>query len=79
MQMTRHRELAKPVQRHCFFCIHHVEEVDFKDVPLLKRFVSSYMKIAPRRRSGVCAAHQRKLKTALKRARVMALMPYIPE
>ena len=68
-----------PEQRHCFFCIHHVEEPDYKDVQLLGRFVSSYKKIAPTRRSGVCTSHQRKLKIAIKRARVMALMPYIPE
>ena len=79
MPPIRRRELTKAVQRHCFFCVHHVSELDFKDVPLLKRFVSSYQKIAPRRRSGVCASHQRKLKIALKRARIMALMPYIPE
>lgn len=76
---TRRKSRIIPEQRHCFFCIHHVEEPDYKDVQLLGRFVSSYKKIAPTRRSGVCTAHQRKLKTAIKRARVMALMPYIPE
>lgn len=66
-------------QKHCFFCIHHIAEPDYKDVQLLGRFVSSYKKIAPRKRSGVCAKHQRRLATAIKRARNMALMPYVPE
>lgn len=79
MPIGRRRETTRPTQRHCFFCIHHVEELDYKDAQLLGRFVSSYKKIAPRRRSGVCASHQRKLRTAIKRAREMALMPYIPE
>ena len=76
---TRRKSRIIPEQRHCFFCTHHIEEPDYKDVQLLGRFVSSYKKIAPRRRSGVCAMHQRKLRTAIKRARHMALMPYIPE
>ncbi|MDO8462766.1 MAG: 30S ribosomal protein S18 [bacterium] len=73
------RRPTKPAQQHCFFCVHHVAEPDYKDTQLLGRFVSSYKKIAPRRRSGVCSKHQRRLATAIKRARQMALMPYIPE
>ena len=60
----------------CFFCVNMYKEVDYKDPQLLRRFISSYAKIAPRRRSGVCATHQRKLATAIKRARVMALLPF---
>ncbi|MFH1098389.1 MAG: 30S ribosomal protein S18 [Candidatus Uhrbacteria bacterium] len=73
------REQTKTTQRHCFFCVHHIEEPDYKDTALLGRFISSYKKIAPRRRSGVCAMHQRQLANAIKRARQMALMPYTPE
>lgn len=76
---TRRREITQSAQQHCFFCTHHIEEPDYKDVPLLSKFVSSYKKIAPRRRSGLCAMHQRKLQQAIKRAREMALMPYVAE
>ncbi len=64
------------VQKHCFFCVHGVDYVDYKQGIFLRRFISSYGKIAPRRRSGVCAKHQRGLAMAIKRARFMALLPY---
>lgn len=51
--------------------------VDYKDKGTLGRFVSSYMKIAPRRRSGLCTKHQRQVSTAIKRARQAALMAYV--
>lgn len=60
----------------CHFCLHGIKEIDYKDVQTLRRFISSYNKIAPRKRSGVCAKHQRKLATAIKRARIMALLPF---
>ena len=63
----------------CFYCTNNKMVVDYKDIGTLRRFVSSYMKIAPRRRSGLCAKHQRQLATAIKRARVIALMPYLAE
>lgn len=65
------------VQRHCGFCIHTVRAVDYKDANALHRYTSSYGKIVPRRRSGVCAKHQRMLAEAIKRARIMALLPYV--
>jgi len=49
-------------------------EVDYKDTRTLKRFVNFYMKILPGKRTGVCAWHQRKLATAIKRSRIMALL-----
>ena len=66
--------LNKP--RACFFCIHGIEEVDYKNSEQIRRFTSSYGKIVPRRRSGVCSKHQRKVSNAIKRARVMALLPF---
>ena len=51
--------------------------VDYKDVNNLKKFVSSYMKIAPRRRSGLCAKHQRQVAMAIKRARQASLMSFL--
>jgi small subunit ribosomal protein S18 len=63
-------------QKVCYFCINNIKEVDYKDAQLLRRFVNVYMKILPRKRTGTCSWHQRKLATAIKRARVMALLPF---
>lgn len=63
--------------RTCRFCVDKKLVVDYKDIGMLARFVSSYKKIAPRRRSGLCAKHQRQISTAIKRARQNALMPYV--
>lgn len=60
----------------CYYCVNNRLIVDYKDFNTLRRFVSSYMKIAPRRRSGLCAKHQRQVAGAVKRARQASLMPY---
>jgi len=65
-------------QKHCYFCVNNIQEIDYKDTETLRRFISSYGKIVPRRKSGVCAKHQRKLSNAIKRARIMALLPFVP-
>jgi small subunit ribosomal protein S18 len=62
----------------CYYCIHNIPEVDYKDITVLRRFVSSYLKIAPRRRSGLCALHQRKAAKAIKQARIVGLMGFVP-
>ena len=67
------RALKKKV---CMFCVEHAETIDYKDAAKLRRFITEKGKILPRRMSGVCAKHQRLLATAIKRARVMALLPY---
>ncbi|MEK7649164.1 MAG: 30S ribosomal protein S18 [Patescibacteria group bacterium] len=64
-------------KKACYFCIHPTTPIDYKDVAVLRRFISSYGKISPRRRNGVCATHQRKLAVAIKRARIMALLPFV--
>ena len=61
----------------CAFCVDKVEYIDYKDVSKLQRFTSERAKILPRRVTGTCAKHQRELTTAIKRARQVALMPYI--
>lgn len=73
--MIRTKQTA--VAKECFFCTHTTVEIDYKDAVLLKRFTSSYGKIAPRRRSGSCAKHQRQLATAIKRSRTMALLAFV--
>jgi small subunit ribosomal protein S18 len=60
----------------CKFCAEHIEYVDWKDIKLLQSFIPERGKILPRRISGTCALHQRKLQTAIKRARSIALLPY---
>jgi len=64
------------IQKKCNYCTNNKLSVDYKDVGTLRRFVSSYMKIAPRRRSGLCAKHQRQVANAIKRAREASLMAY---
>ncbi|MCX6779332.1 MAG: 30S ribosomal protein S18 [Candidatus Magasanikbacteria bacterium] len=73
--------MKKPVKKKkvCYFCLNNIEDIDYRNVAILKRFVSSFMKIAPKRRSGLCSMHQRKSARAIKRAREMSLLPYIPE
>ncbi|MBI4457567.1 30S ribosomal protein S18 [Candidatus Uhrbacteria bacterium] len=63
--------------KRCIFCVHNVQAIDYKDAQGLRRYTSSYAKIVPRRKSGVCARHQRKLSDAIKRARMMALLPFV--
>ncbi|MBE3132034.1 MAG: 30S ribosomal protein S18 [Acidobacteria bacterium] len=63
----------------CKFCTDKIDYIDYKDVRMLTSFVPDRGKILPRRISGVCAPHQRKLQTAIKRARQLALIPYFAE
>ena len=61
----------------CYFTKNKIEYIDYKDVELLKRFISPNGKITPRRVTGTSAKYQRMLSTAIKRARQMALLPYV--
>jgi small subunit ribosomal protein S18 len=64
----------------CQFCHDHVREIDYKDANrFMKRYISDRAKIEPRRKTGTCAKHQRRLSVALKQARHMALLPYTAE
>jgi small subunit ribosomal protein S18 len=66
-------------QRGCMFCETNTVRIDYKDAETLKRFLSDRGKIQPRRRTGTCARHQRQLATAIKRARHLALLPFVVE
>ena len=66
-----------PRRKVCAFCQNKVEAIDYKDVARLRKFISERAKILPRRATGTCAAHQRELTTAIKRARQAALLPYV--
>ena len=61
---------------HCFFCQRNAKEIDFKDTQTLKRFTSASEKIKSRKKTGLCAQHQKRLAGAIKRARFLALLPY---
>ena len=68
-----------PRRKVCIFCVDKATDIDYKDVAKLRKFITENGKILPRRMSGVCAKHQRMLTTAIKRAREMALLPYVAD
>ncbi len=63
----------------CSFCVDKVDYIDYKEVSRLRRYLSERGKILPRRITGTCAKHQRPLTLALKRARMIALLPFVAE
>lgn len=63
----------------CSFCVDRTGPLDYKDVPRLRRYLSERAKIVPRRVTGTCAHHQRQLTIAIKRARHIALLPYVSD
>lgn len=74
--MPRQRRIKKKV---CMYCADKNLVIDYKDVDKLKKFVSEKGKILPRRVTGLCAKHQREVTVAIKRARQIALLPFIAE
>src|SRR6187551_2315927 len=66
-------------RRVCKFCVEKIDYINYKDVRMLAPFIPERGKIQPRRISGVCATHQRALQTAIKRARQIALVPYVTD
>lgn len=66
-------------RRVCKFCVEKIDYVSYKDVKVLSPFIPERGKIQPRRISGTCAKHQRALQTAIKRARTLALIPYVTD
>lgn len=71
----------RPRVKHkvCYFTKNKIEHIDYKDVDTLKKFISPNGKITPRRTTGTCAKSQRQLSEAIKRARFMALLPYVAD
>ncbi len=67
----------KARKKVCHFCADRVETIDYKDVARLRKFISERAKILPRRATGTCTKHQRELTNAIKRARQVALLPYV--
>ena len=73
------RPVVRRRKKVCIFCADKVDFIDYKDSAKLRKFISERGKILPRRISGTCAVHQRELNTAIKRARQVALLPYITD
>ena len=69
----------RPKRKVCNLCVEKQTAVDYKDVSRLRKFISERGKILPRRISGNCAKHQRLLTVAVKRARVIAFLPFVAE
>ncbi len=70
---------VRPHKKVCYFKKNNIKYIDFKDVDMLKMFITPNGKIAQRRATGTCAKHQRELARAIKNARYMALLPYIAD
>ena len=73
------RRGGKRRKKVCAFCADKVESIDYKDIAKLRRYMSDRAKIVPRRVTGTCARHQRELTRAIKRARHVALLPYVSD
>ena len=71
--------MNRKMKKVCVFCAEKVENIDYKDVARLRKFTSERAKILPRRITGTCAKHQRELTEAIKRARHVALLPFISD
>jgi len=63
--------------KQCFFCSQNLKDIDYKDTEMLQRFISSQAKIIDPKHTGVCAKHQRKLARAIKRSRILGLLPFV--
>lgn len=65
--------------KQCYFCQNEIKQIDFKNTEILQRFLDNIYRIKPRKKTGVCAGHQRELSRNIKRARQMGLIPYTQE
>jgi small subunit ribosomal protein S18 len=63
-------------KKQCYFCTSNIKNIDYKDTELLVKFLTPQSRIIPRRKTGACAMHQRKLARTIKQAREMAVVPY---
>ncbi|MCL2401749.1 MAG: 30S ribosomal protein S18 [Oscillospiraceae bacterium] len=74
-----YRPHSRKRRKVCQFCVDKTQDIDYKDAVKLRRYLSERSKILPRRTTGVCARHQRRLMVAIKRARQIALLPYVTD
>lgn len=73
------RPSKKPRKKVCMFCADRIERIDYKDLAKLRKCMTERAKILPRRVTGTCAFHQRELTSAIKKARQIALLPYVSD
>lgn len=78
-KMERPQRAKRAKKKVCLFCVDKVDNIDYKDTAKLKKYITERGKIVPRRISGNCAKHQRQLTVAIKRARIIALLPFVAE
>ncbi len=78
-QRRRGRPRYYARRKICTFCVDKVKHIDYKDIGRLRRFISDRYKMESRRKTGVCSKHQRALSRAIKRARILALIPFSPD
>lgn len=64
-------------KKNCYFCANNMENIDYQDAETLKHFLDPQAKILPAKKTGVCAKHQRKLAKAIKRSRILGLLPFV--
>ncbi|MFA6553192.1 MAG: 30S ribosomal protein S18 [Patescibacteria group bacterium] len=79
MPMMRNNKNNNPrpvVNKACHFCTNGIDDLEYREVRVMQKYLSSYAKILPRKKTGICSKHQRMLAQAVKRARFMALIPY---
>jgi len=75
--MNNNQTITK--DKGCYICKNNIKDVDYKDVDLMKKFITSYAKIMPKKRSGTCAKHQRQVARAIKNSRIMGFLPFVIE
>ncbi len=76
-KIPQRRYKKQPRKKVCIFCVDKIDHIDYKDVNRLRKFITEKGKIIPKRQTGTCSKHQRALTQAIKRARFMALIPYV--
>ena len=79
MAFDKNNPKTRKRRKVCLFCVDKATGIDYKDTAKLRRYMSERSKILPRRTTGTCAMHQRQLTEAIKRARVIALLPYVTD
>jgi len=79
LRPAKNRKFKKPNRKVCFFTVNKIEFIDYKNIQLLRRFITDRGKILPRRTTGTSAKYQRMLSQAIKRAREIALLPYVAD
>jgi small subunit ribosomal protein S18 len=79
MERSSYKKFFPPKKKFCRFCQRNIKFIDYKNVDIQKKYVPDRGKISPRRVTGTCAFHQRKLAMAVKRARLMGMLPYVED